>query len=124
MYLKLKFIRTRSVVAQLLAVLLSFKLFYFRFCCISRDVSICIGTVSPLVSLEGTLCQIAFSTSGSLQRMLLFKYPSQRYIAIVSAFLMRAMKVGRLNKMDDTENKKKERKNKHINKSEYTHATL
>ena len=123
MYLKLKFIRTRSVVAQLLAVLLSFKL-YFRFCCILRDVSICIGTVSPLLSLEGTLCQIAFSTSGSLQRMLLFKYHSQRYIAIVSAFLMRAMKVGRLNKMDDTENKKKERKNKHINKSEYTHVTL
>ena len=56
--------------------------------------------------------------------MLLFKYLSRRYIAIVSAFLMRAMKVGRLNKMDDTENKKKERKNKHINKSEYTHATL
>ena len=77
MYLKLKFIRTRSVVAQLLAVLLSFKLFYFRFCCILRDVSICIGTVSPLVSLEGTLCQIPFSTSGSLQRMLLFKYPSK-----------------------------------------------
>lgn len=37
---------------------------------------------------------------------------------------MRAMRVGRLNKMDDTENKKKERENKHINKSEYTHATL
>lgn len=34
----------------------------------------------------------------------------KRYIAIVSAFLTRAMRVGRLSKMVDTENKKKEKK--------------